>query len=73
MKRGLLKKNRDKGSSNRGVEGSVITSAGNAIPMRTKKIVENRIFVKQVPKFSKNLKEFKRVTLQTLLDHLSLA
>lgn len=38
----------------------MITGARNVIHMRTKKISENRIFVKQVPKFSKKVKWSKK-------------
>lgn len=57
---------------NRGVKGSVITGAGNVIHMRTKKI-EIRVFVKQVPKFTENVKRFKRMTLQKLPNNLFLS
>lgn len=39
-----------------------MTGAGNT-HMRTKKTEEKRIFVKGVPKFSKNVKGYKRMTL----------
>lgn len=48
------------------------TGTGNAIYMRAKKIAENRRFGKHIPIFSKNMKGFKRITLQKL-PNLSLS
>ena len=45
----------------------MITGAGN-IHRKVKKIQEKRVFVKQVPKFSKNVKRSKRMTLKPLLS-----